>query len=69
MLCHAVVAAACQLCQPIAPVDSGLPTLCVELKPKWGCLPSAATIHPDNRLKRQKSKFQLQQNLKLAEAS
>jgi Inositol-pentakisphosphate 2-kinase len=48
---------------------AGLSTLCVELKPKWGCLPSAATIHPDNRLKRQKSKFQLQQMLKLAEAS
>lgn len=48
---------------------AGLSTLCVELKPKWGCLPSAATIHPDNWLKRQKSKFQLQQMLKLAEAS
>lgn len=48
---------------------AGVSTLCVELKPKWGCLPSAATIHPDNRLKRQKSKFQLQQMLKLAEAS
>lgn len=46
---------------------SGAPTLCVELKPKWGCLPTTATIHPDNRLKRQRSKFQLQQALKLAQ--
>jgi Inositol-pentakisphosphate 2-kinase len=55
--------------QPSVPGTAGLSTLCVELKPKWGCLPSAATIHPDNRLKRQQSKFQLQQMLKLAEAS
>lgn len=48
---------------------TGLPTICVELKPKWGCLPSAATIHPGNWLKRRQSKFQLQQALKMAEVS
>lgn len=43
------------------------PALCVELKPKWGCLPTSAAIHPDNALKGRVSKFQLQQALKLAQ--
>ena len=66
-VCHAGASVA--QWQPSLLDASGAPTLCIELKPKWGCLPSAATIHPNDRLKRQKSKFQLQQMLKLAEAS
>jgi Inositol-pentakisphosphate 2-kinase len=43
-----------------------LGTLCVELKPKCGFLPSSAAIHPDNAIKRRLPRFVLHQALKLA---
>jgi hypothetical protein len=39
--------------------------LSVELKPKCGCLPTAESIHPDNRRKRRISRYQLHQQLKV----
>lgn len=47
---------------------SKTPVVCVEIKPKWGALPTAETIHPDNAIKHQTSRFRLQQALKLAQA-
>lgn len=47
---------------------SKMPVVCVEIKPKWGALPTAETIHPDNAIKHQTSRFCLQQALKLAQA-
>ena len=43
------------------------PVVCIEIKPKCGFLPTAATIHPQRNIKRQRSRFQLQQALKLAQ--
>jgi len=43
----------------------GQSTLGIEIKPKCGCLPVAATIHPVNSIKKQKSRFALHQRLKL----
>lgn len=45
---------------------SAAPTVCVEVKPKWGGLPTSPCVHPDNSLKLHTSKFQLQQALKLS---
>lgn len=42
-------------------------TVCVELKPKWGSLPTSKAIHPDHAFKYQTSKFCLQQALKLTQ--
>ena len=47
----------------------GTPTLGIELKPKCGFLPSAATIHPGNSVKKQRSRFTLHQQLKLAQVN
>lgn len=41
--------------------------ICVEIKPKCGFLPTAATIHPSNAVKRRVSRFQLHQALKAAQ--
>lgn len=41
------------------------PTITVELKPKWGCLPEAATISEKNNVKLHVSRFTLFQQLKL----
>ena len=53
------------------PTNSGSeqhhPVVCIEIKPKCGFLPTAATIHPQHNIKRQQSRFQLQQALKLAQ--
>lgn len=38
----------------------------MEVKPKWGGLPTSPCVHPDNSLKLHSSKFQLQQALKLS---
>ena len=43
------------------------PVMCIEIKPKSGFLPTTATIHPQHNIKRQRSRFQLQQALKLTE--
>ncbi|KAG0613140.1 hypothetical protein M758_6G079400 [Ceratodon purpureus] len=40
------------------------PTITVELKPKWGCLPEAATISGENNVKLHVSRFTLFQQLK-----
>jgi hypothetical protein len=42
----------------------GWATLGIEIKPKCGFLPVAATIHPVNSIKRQKTRFALHQQLK-----
>ncbi|KAG0585621.1 hypothetical protein KC19_2G026000 [Ceratodon purpureus] len=43
----------------------GLPqTITIELKPKWGCLPTAATISEENIVKRHVSRFAMHQHLK-----
>lgn len=47
----------------------GTPTLCVELKPKWGALPPSAAIAPRHRaLKGGASRYQLHQWHKLQQA-
>lgn len=43
------------------------PVLCVEIKPKWGLLPTSPAISAKHEVKRHKSKFQLHQKLKLAQ--
>ena len=43
------------------------PTLCVEIKPKWGLLPSSPAIPAEHEVRRRVSRFQLQQQLKLAQ--
>lgn len=43
------------------------PTITVELKPKWGCLPAAATISEENKVKLHVPRFTLLQHLKLQE--
>lgn len=44
------------------------PVVCLELKPKCGFVVECATVHPANRgLKRHRSRYQLHQQLKLAE--
>jgi hypothetical protein len=42
-------------------------TVTVEIKPKCGFHPSAETIHPCNSLKKVRSRYQLHQELKVAE--
>ncbi len=46
-----------------------LPALCVEIKPKWGLLPSSPATAAKHAIKKQVSRFQLQQHLKLAQVS
>jgi hypothetical protein len=46
-----------------------LPALCVEIKPKWGLLPMSPAIAAKHAIKKQVSRFQLQQHLKLAQVS
>ncbi len=46
-----------------------LPALCVEIKPKWGLLPKSPAIAAKHAIKKQVSRFQLQQHLKLAQVS
>lgn len=46
-----------------------LPALCVEIKPKWGLLPTSPAIAAQHAIKKQVSRFQLQQHLKLAQVS
>eukprot|EP00210_Caulerpa_lentillifera_P002937 g2804.t1 len=41
------------------------PTLCLEIKPKCGFLPTCHTIHPENEIKKKATRFALQQYLKL----
>ena len=43
-------------------------TLCVELKPKCGCLPTLAAIAPAHAIKRTVPRYSLHQRLKLAQA-
>lgn len=40
-------------------------TLCVEIKPKCGFLPTSALIRPEHAVKRRVPRFQLHQLLKL----
>ncbi|CAK0784741.1 hypothetical protein CVIRNUC_007945 [Coccomyxa viridis] len=42
-------------------------TICVELKPKCGFLPTSACIHPKHAIKREIPRFQLHQHLKCAQ--
>eukprot|EP00897_Mesotaenium_endlicherianum_P004428 jgi/Mesen1/4012/ME000211S03195 len=42
------------------------PTICIELKPKAGFLPTAATIARANRAKKAVSRFAMHQHLKLS---
>ncbi len=46
-----------------------LPALCVEIKPKWGLLSTSPAIAAQHAVKKQVSRFQLQQHLKLAQVS
>ena len=46
----------------------GQDTLCVELKPKCGCLPTSAAIAPAHAIKRAVPRYALHQRLKLAQA-
>ncbi len=46
-----------------------LPALCVEIKPKWGLLPTSPAIAAQHAIKKQVSRFPLQQHLKLARVS
>ncbi|CAK9237685.1 unnamed protein product [Sphagnum troendelagicum] len=41
------------------------PTITVEIKPKWGCLPTAGTISEENNIKKHVSRFSMHQHLKL----
>ena len=43
------------------------PVLCVEIKPKWGLLPTSPAIPAKHEIKRHKSRLQLHQKLKLAQ--
>ncbi len=45
------------------------PALCVEIKPKWGLLPSSPAIPAQNDIKKRVSRFQLHQQLKLAQVT
>ena len=45
------------------------PTVCVELKPKCGFLPTSPCILPAHSIKRSVPRFQLHQHLKLAQVS
>ena len=44
-------------------------TICLELKPKCGFLPTSACIHPKHAIKQEISRFQLHQHLKCAQVS
>ena len=44
-------------------------TICVELKPKCGFLPTSACIHPKHAVKHKIPRFQLHQHLKCAQVS
>ena len=46
-----------------------LPALSIEIKPKWGLLPISPAIAAQHAVKKQVSRFQLQQHLKLAQVS
>ena len=46
-----------------------MPTICLELKPKCGFLPTSPCIHPGHSIKRRVPRFQLHQQLKLAQVS
>ncbi|KAL3138530.1 Inositol-pentakisphosphate 2-kinase, variant 3 [Trebouxia sp. C0010 RCD-2024] len=50
-----------------APGSAVEPVLCVEIKPKWGLLPTSPAISAEHEVKRHKSRFQLHQKLKLAQ--
>ena len=54
-----------QGCQYLGPEQD---TLCVELKPKCGCLPTSAAIAPAHAIKRSVPRYALHQRLKLAQA-
>ena len=44
-----------------------MPPLCVEIKPKWGLLPSSPAIAAKHEIKKRISRFQLHQKLKLSQ--
>jgi inositol-pentakisphosphate 2-kinase len=44
------------------------PTITVEIKPKWGCLPTAGTISEENNIKKHVSRFSMHQHLKLKQS-
>ena len=46
-----------------------MPTICLELKPKCGFLPTSPCIHPGHSIKLRVPRFQLHQQLKLAQVS
>ena len=48
-------------------VKTPAPVLCVEIKPKWGLLPTSPAISIKHEAKKHKSRFQLHQRLKLAQ--
>ena len=50
-------------------LSCAMPTICLELKPKCGFLPTSPCIHPGHSIKRRVPRFQLHQQLKLAQVS
>ncbi|CAL5223185.1 g5659 [Coccomyxa viridis] len=48
-------------------LSCAMPTICLELKPKCGFLPTSPCIHPGHSIKRRVPRFQLHQQLKLAQ--
>lgn len=57
----------CETAQPA--MNTPAPVLCVELKPKWGLLPTSPAIPTKHEVKKHKSRFQLHQMLKLAQVN
>ena len=44
-----------------------MPTICLEVKPKWGVLATSPCIHPKHSIKLRVPRFQLHQQLKAAQ--
>lgn len=55
----------CETAQPA--MKTPAPVLCIEIKPKWGLLPTSPAIPTKHGVKKHKSRFQLHQRLKLAQ--
>lgn len=57
----------CTALPPCGALQAGFDHLVVEIKPKWGCLPTSPAIPPQHAIKKQVSRYQLLQRLKLAQ--